>query len=187
MTPAEYRRDRWLRSSAYHLSTWSLAAFVLALRAETVPDPFDATGLAVMLVVLAGSGMSSLTHERRVAKMAGVAGEAVYAGAGRMWAGVLGALALSGLALVLRTGRGDGLYLLGMVGAGTGFALWGRRAKFFWYLGLGVAMLVAGVVDGVLVSVGGPARPLRLLVLGLVLPVTALVTNRRYLWFRPKS
>lgn len=187
MTPAEYRRDRWLRSSAYHLSTWSLAAFVLAFRAETVPDPFDATGLAVALVVVGGSAMSSLTHERRVGKMAGVAGEAVYAGAGRMWAGVFGALALSALALVLRTGRADGLYLLGMVGVGTGFALWGRRARFGWYLGLGAAMVAAGVLDGVMASAGGPARLLRLLVLGLLLPAAALLTNRRWLWFRADS
>jgi len=184
VTPAEFRRDRWLRSSAYHLSTWSLAAFVLAFRAEAVPEPFDSTGLAVAIVVLGGSVMSSLTHERRVGKMAGVAGEAVYAGAGRMWTGVLGALALAATALAMKTGRADGLYALGMVGVGTGFARWGRRAKFPWYLGLGASMIAVGALDAVLVGAGGPARPLRLLVLGLALPVAALLTNRRYLWFR---
>lgn len=184
MTPAEFRRDRWLRSSAYHLSTWSLAAFVLAFRAETVPDAFDATGIAVAVVVVGGSVMSSLAHERRVGKIAGVAGESVYPGAGRMWAGVLGALALAAAGLIMKSGRADGLYLLGMIGVGTGFALWGRRAKFPWYLGLGAAMVAAGLLDGVLAATGGPARPLRLLVLGLALPVAALLTNRRWLWFR---
>lgn len=186
MTPVEFRRDRWLRTSAYHLSTWSLAAFVLSLRAEAGREPFDAAGVAVAVAVVGGSVMSSLTHERRVGKMAGVAGDAVDAGAGRSWAGVLAALALSAAGLVLATGRTDGLYLLGMVGVGTGFARWGRRAKFPWYLGLGAAMVAAGVLDGVLALVGGPARPfVRLFVLGLALPAAALLTNRRFLWFRP--
>lgn len=183
MTPAEYRRDRWLRTSAYHLSTWSLAAFVLAFRAEAVPGPFDATGVAVVLVVLGGSVMSSLTHERRVGKMAGVSGEAVDGSAGGRWVALLATTVVTGAGM-LALGRADALYALGLTGVGTGFVLWGRRARFPWYLGLGAAMLAAALLDRVLAAAGGPAGPLRLLVLGLALPVAALLTNRRYLWFR---
>jgi hypothetical protein len=185
MTPSEFRRDRWLRTSAYHLSTWSLTAFALALRAEFVPRALDATGAALAVALAAGSVLSSLTHERRVAKMAGVAGEAAYAGAGRLWSALFGVLAVVA-ALLVGMGAAASLYAAAMLVVGTGFALWGRRAKFDWYFRLGLAMVSAGAFD-LAVEGSALAAPLRLLVLGLGLPAAALATNRRYLWFRPEA
>lgn len=156
------------------------------MQAQSPDAGATATVTAMAVVVVGASLLTSMTHERRVAKMVGPAGEPVYAGAGRMWLGLFALLASTSVAL-LQSSRPEALFRVWMFGVGCGFAVWGSRAGFRWYLGLGVSMVAAGLLDLVLVATGGPVVPLRIFVLGLALPVTALLTNRRYLWLRPQS
>lgn len=183
MKPADFRRDRRLRTSGYHLATWSLAAFVLEARALAMQGHAGAGSGAVMLIVIAGSVLSSLTHERRVGKMTGPAGETVFDSAARLWAVVFMVLGVVSVWLAAG-GQSRWLFPLWMLGVGLGFTIWGSRAAFGWYVFLGVAMAVAAALDVGLAVAGWPHRPLRLAVLGLALPAAALMTNRRYLWFR---
>ena len=126
-----------------------------------------------------------MTTERRVGKMLGPAGEPVFAGAGRMWLMALGALTSASVALVLAS-RAEAIITLWLIGAGGGFLFWGRRIGFSWYVGLGAGMIAAGLVDSWMSATGGPVALLRVVVLGLALPATAILTNRRFLWLRPE-
>jgi hypothetical protein len=186
MDAETFRRDRWLRTSASHLATWSLAAFVLVFRFQMAPVADDPTGTAILFVIVAVSVLNSFTTERRVAKMVGPIGQPAFAGAGRMWAGILAVLVAASIGL-LGASRSDAMFAIWMAGVGSGFVNWGREAKFPWYSGLGVAMLAVAALDLALASVSGPVGPLRIFVLGLALPVAGLLTNRRYLWFRPEG
>lgn len=185
MDPSTFRRDPFLRSSAYHLATWSLAALVLELRRSS-PSPGDdgASSAAVVAAVVGGALLTSMTHERRVGKMAGAAGEPVFAGAGRMWAGALVGM-LAGSVALAGAGWAGWLFNLWVGGTGATFARWGRRTGMNWYVGLGLAMVAFAAADAVLAMLEGQPSPgSRFLVLGVVLPGAALVTNRRFLWFR---
>jgi len=187
LDPATYRRDPYLRSSAYHLATWSLMGFVLELRGSMPAASTDSPShLPVVVVLLAGAAMTSLTHERRLGKMVGPAGAAVFDGAGRMWTGVLAVLVAASV-LLLAASRPQLLFDVWVVGVGAGLAAWGSKAGFAWYLGLGAAMVAVGAVDVALRSAGFPVLALRCALLAVALPVAALVTNHRFLWFHPPS
>lgn len=184
VSPTTFRRDPWLRSSGYHLATWSLLGLVLELR-RLSPGEGAVTGSAGLLFLVAAAVLTSLTHERRIGKMVGPAGEAVWPGAGALWRTLLSALAAAS-ALLPVTGNAAMLFPLWCAGVGSGFWLWGRRAGFPWYEGLGLVMAVAALVDlGLLWKGGGVVVPgLRFAVLGLLLPGAGLLTSRRFLWFR---
>jgi len=181
--PDAFRKDRWLRTSAYHLASWSLAALVLDVRLRSVGQTTQATGIATFVVIIAASLLSSMTTERRVAKMLGPAGAPVFAGAGRMWLLVIGALTSASVAIA-SAGRVEAVLTLWMIGVGTAFLFWGRTIDFSWYAGLGLALIAAGAADSWMTATGGPVGPYRVVVLGLALPAAAILTNRRYLWLR---
>jgi hypothetical protein len=179
---AAFRRDRYLRSSAYHLATWSFAGCVLELRRGTgTASLHDA--LAAGVVVVGISLLSSFTNERRVGKIAGVAGEPVWTGAGTMWLATFAALAVvSAVAVSLR--RADLLFDFWVALVGAAFAYWGSKTDFPWYGRVGLALVLSVVVDLALQANGGPVGAFRFLLLGIVLPAAAVWTNREYLWFR---
>jgi hypothetical protein len=177
--PALFRRDPWLRTSGYHLATWSLVAFVLELRRAAATDGGDA---AFLVVLLGGALLTSLTHERRVGKMAGIAGAPLHPRIDVLWWSVIGAIVLGGLALHW-IARPHWMFPMWMMLAGEGFLLWGMAVGFAWYRALGVAMIAAGLLDIAMMATGAGRWP-RLVVLGALLPAAGLVTSRRYLWFR---
>jgi hypothetical protein len=182
MTAAAFRRDRWLRTSASHLGTWSVASLVL----DSVIRSTGRTGSmrSATFVAIAGiTLLNSMTTERRVAKMVGVAGEPVYAAAGAMWRLVLAMLALASVALVAAHAAAA-VIPLWLAGVGATFLFWGRKTELAWYAALGAAMVIAGVADAWLSRSSGPVGPLRVAVLGLALPAAAIATNRRFLWVR---
>ncbi len=190
MDRATFRRDRYLRSSGYHLAIWSLAAFALQYRLGLQPSGQGLSAFPFFVMLVGGSLMTSFTHERRVGKMAGVAGEPVFAGAGRLWTMVFAALALVDSALVA---AGLEIYLVPSwwLGVGAGFAVWGFRAGFGWYTGFGAALASAGMLDLIVLQTdpSGIAAGLhrviwRSLVLAVAIPAFALETNRRHLWYR---
>lgn len=190
MDPATFRRDRYLRSSGYHLAVWSLAAFVLQYRLGLQPSGQGISAFPFFVMLVGGSLMTSFTHERRVGKMAGVAGEPVFAGAGRLWLVVFAALGFVDSVLIA---SGLELYLVPSwwLGVGAGFAVWGWRAGFGWYTGFGAALVSAGMLDLIVLQTdpSGIAAGLhrviwRSLVLAVFIPAFALETNRRHLWFR---
>ena len=182
MDRSTFRRDPYLRSSAYHLATWSLAAFVFELRLGR--GQFDAASVGLYGVLLGGAILTSITHERRVGKMAGPAGDAVWSGAGAMWLRLLGTLVtLTGM--LAFAGRGDLLFAAWAFGVGWGFAVWGWKANFPWYAGLGLGLAWVALVDAAMLAAGTPMPMLRGLVLAVGLPALALRTNHRFLWFRP--
>ncbi|MFN2378192.1 MAG: hypothetical protein ABR538_16810 [Candidatus Binatia bacterium] len=186
VSPTTFRRDPWLRSSGYHLATWSLLGLVLELR-RLSPGEGAAVGGAGLLFLVAAAVLTSFTHERRIGKMAGPAGEAVWPGAAALWRTLLAALAAAS-ALLLTTENAGMLFPLWCAGVGCGFWLWGRGAGFPWYEGLGLLMSVAALVDvGLLWAEGSAAPGFRFAVLGLVLPGAGLLTSRRFLWFRPPA
>lgn len=157
---------------------------MLELR-RTVAPP-DGAGEAAAVVVIVGAGiLTSMTHGRRIAKMAGLPGEPVFAQAGAMWRLLLAALVAASAVLVSSSQAGD-LFRLWMAGVGAGFAAWGRLAGFGWYAGIGLVMAASAAVDAMLPPGGPAAVALRCGMLGLVLPAFALATNRRFLWFRPR-
>lgn len=182
MDALTFRRDPYLRSSAYHLATWSLTAFVLVLRAQSSEFGVDLVPMTVMLV--GAAAMTSMTHERRVGKMVGPAGEAVWPEAGAMWLRLLGALVINS-GWLMGLGRPDLLFTLWALGVGAGLAVWGRRVQLDWYLGAGATLAAVGVLDALLTVQGAATLGLRLVVLGLAVPAFALATNQRFLWFRP--
>jgi hypothetical protein len=177
LDPAAFRRDPWLRTSGYHLATWSLVALALELMRASTDDP----GVSRIVVLLGGALLISSTHERRVAKMAGVAGNLVYEKTRLLWGFVALAL-LSTFVAATGAPNADPLFPVAMVIVGVGFAQWGAGARFAWFVGLGSAIVGAGLLD---VVVGPAVRPYwRMLVLGILLPGAGIETSRRYLWFR---
>lgn len=167
------------------MATWSLVAFVLELRCSMAAASTEALSqLPVVAVLLGGAVLTSFTHERRVGKMVGPAGEAVFDGAGRMWLRVFAAL-VTASALAMVASAPQRIFEVWIVGVGSGLAFWGWRAGFAWYVGLGAAMIATAAVDVVLGSAGLPVFALRGAVLALALPAAALVINRRFLWFHP--
>jgi hypothetical protein len=183
-----FRCDRRLRSSGYHLATWSLAAFVLQLQLSRAAEaggsglvPDRASLVAMAVVVVAASMVTSFINERRVAKITGPAGVSAYDGAGAMWRVVLGVLVLV-TGVLLSQSRGWQVFDVWAFGVGGAYILWGTRANFPWFSRIGLLMVVAGLFDVLMLSLGEPVTALRLLVLGVLLPAAALATNRRYLW-----
>jgi len=81
-------------------------------------------------------------------------------------------------------GRPQWLFPLWTTAAGAAFAFWGQRANFAWYVRLGLGMSAAGLIDATATASGTPLFALRIIVMAAVLPAAAIVTNRRYLWFR---
>jgi hypothetical protein len=175
-----FRRDPWLRTSGYHLATWSLVGFALELMRTS-----DG-GLAVsrVVVLVAGALLVSSTHERRVAKMAGISGAPVYEKTPQLW-GFAGLALLSTFVAAMNAPNTDPLFPVAMVIVGVAFAQWGAGARFAWFVWLGAAIVAAGLLD---VVIGAAARPYwRTLVLGVLLPGAGIETSRRYLWFRRPS
>jgi len=183
LQPEVFRKDRWLRASAYHLASWSFAALVLDVRLRSAGATTQATGIAALVVIVGASLLTSMTTERRVAKMFGPAGAPLFAGAGRMWLVVFATLTSASIAIA-SAGRVEAVMTLWMFGVGAAFLFWGRTIGFRWYAGLGLALMAAGAVDSWMTAVGGPVGLLRLFVLGFALPAAAILTNRRYLWLR---
>lgn len=136
------------------------------------------------MVLLAGAVLTSITHERRVGKMAGPAGDAVWSGAGVMWLRLLGTLVMLNAVLAAQ-GQSGLVFALSVFGVGWGFALWGWKANFPWYAGLGLGLAWIGLVDAAMLAAEMPEPLLRYLVLAVGLPAVALLTNYRFLWFRP--
>jgi hypothetical protein len=186
LEPSTFRRDPYLRSSAYHLATWSLAAFVIEFQLASASGLDAANGIAALVVLIGASALSSVTHERRVGKMMGPAGAPVWAGAGQMWLVLLVGLAAGSLVLALGS-LAALLFPLWALAVGAGFATWGRKAAFAWYTGLGFALVGVGLLDLAIGISAGPTTPFRITVLGLGLPGFALLTNRRFLWLRPPA
>lgn len=187
MDPALFRRDPWLRTSGYHLATWSLVAFVLELRRPAASE--DAA--AFLVVLLGGALLTSLTHERRVGKMAGLAGVPLHPRTDVLWWSVVGAIVLGSLTLHW-IARPHWMFPMWMMLAGEGFLLWGMALRFAWYRALGAAMIAAGLLDIAMMALDAGAWPRllmlgewpRLLVLGVLLPAVGVATSRCFLWFR---
>jgi hypothetical protein len=178
--PVSFRRDPWLRTSGYHLATWSLVAFVLELRRATATED----GSAFLAVLLGGALLTSLTHERRIGKMAGVAGAPLHPRIDVLWWSVIGAIVLGSVALHW-IARAHWMFPMWMMLAGEGFLLWGMGVAFAWYRALGGAMIAAGVLDVAMMMLeAGTAH--RLVVLGVLLPAFGVATSRRFLWFRAR-
>lgn len=177
MDPAAFRRDPWLRTSGYHLATWSLVAFVLELWRDRPGE----VGAAQAVALVGGAFLTSLTHERRVAKMAGIAGEPVYSETALVWRLVFVGLAAS-MAAMLAAPNMAALFPVAMCVLGIGFAQWGAGAGFPRFVWLGAFMVAAALLDVSLGAAG--SRLIRQLVLGFALPAFGVATSRRYLWFR---
>lgn len=187
MDPPTFRRDPWLRGSAYHLATWSLLLFVLDLRRGAADAAVADTGLAGTIVLLGATVMTSLTHERRIGKMAGPAAAPLWPGVAGLARGLAVGLVGTSAALAM-AGRSDAIVTLWLSGVGAGLAAWGRRAAFGWYVGLGGATVAASLVDaGILLWRGFPSTGFRAAVLVVALPAAALWTNRTWLWFRDRG
>ena len=181
MTPAEFRRDPWLRTSASHLATWSFAALALDLLARSGAGTPRAVRVSAIVGVVAGSLLTSMTTERRIAKMVGPAGDSVYERAGQLWTIVLATLVAATFVLVALEQRGA-LMPMWLGGVGAAFVFWGRKTRFDWYVILGGAMFAFAVFD-LLFAAG----TLRIVVLGVLLPVAAMAANRQYLWLRAED
>lgn len=179
MNPEEFRRDAWLRSSGYHLATWSLFALVLEI-GRAAPAR---SGAASTVVLVAAAVLTSLTHERRIGKMAGPALAPVWDGAGRLWWSLFGAF-LTVATLLLAGGRAAWLVPLALATVGVGYLVWSRFVGRTWLAAIGVAAVLAATIDAATTAAGEPPFLLRALVLGIVLPAAGLWTSRRYLWFR---
>jgi hypothetical protein len=182
LTPSEFRRDPWLRTSAYALATWSLAGFLLEVRLRAAGTATE-DGIAATIVIAGASLLASRTHARRVAKMAGQAGEPVFANAKAMWRLIVAAALLLSVVAV-RAGRTDLVFPLWMLAAGSGFAAWGRAVGLGWYVGLGALMAGIGLLDLLLSRGSFAAYSLEMFTLGLLLPAAAIATNRQFLWIR---
>jgi hypothetical protein len=174
--PATFRRDAWLRSSGYHLATWSLAGFAIELRRATRAED-AAPGFVILIAALAL--LTSLTHERRVGKIAGIAGEPAWRHSAQLWRAMVCLLVAGSLAVMLAS-RQHLLFQVWMLVVGSGCVLWGRGTRFAWMSGAGGTMIAAGLLD-----LAWPSTALRLFVLGLVLPAAGLTASSRYLWSRP--
>ncbi len=178
MDPENFRRDPWLRGSGYHLATWSLVALVLDLR-RAAPG----ASAAGTVVFVAAAVLTSLTHERRIGKMAGPALEPVWDGAGRLWWSLGAAFAASGAVLAAR-GLEQWLVPALLATVGAGYLVWSRFVRMPWFAAVGAVALVAALLDAGATATGQPTLAMRFLVLGLVLPAAGLWTSRQYLWFR---
>lgn len=179
MDPGHFRGDPWLRSSGYHLATWSLVALVLDLR-RAAPS---GTGAAGAILLVAAAVLTSLTHERRIGKMAGPALVPVWDRAGQLWWSLLAGFVAIAVPLVTR-GHGEWLVPVGLVLVGTGHLVWSRCVRMSWLAVIGAAAVAAALVDAAATASGQAPLALRALVLGVVLPAAGLWTSRRYLWFR---
>jgi len=177
---AAFRRDPLLRSSAHHLATWSLSVLVLDLRDCAGATSSGATGGAPMFVVvavLAGAILASLTHERRLGKMLGPAPDppgrptAGQCRVAAMLATVVGILTLTSLTdCTLAT------VWMGCVGVGL-FA-WGRALAFRPYVRMGSMLALLAGVDALLGG-GEASWILRAVALGILVPAGAMTVNRR--------
>src|SRR5690348_9142474 len=108
-------------------------------------------GVFRVVVLVAGALLISSTHERRVAKMAGLAGNVVYDKTRVLWSFAGLALASTFVA-AMRAPNADPLFPVAMVIVGVGFAQWGAGARFAWFVWLGAAIVVAGLFDVVIAT-----------------------------------
>jgi len=176
---AAFRRDPLLRSSAQHLATWSLAVLVLDLR-DCAGAASGGAPMFVVVAVLAGAILASLTHERRIGKMLGPAPDppggptAGQCRVGALIATVVGVLTVTSVAdCALAT------VWMGCVGAGL--FVWGRALVFHPYVAMGLGLLLCAAIDAALVLAGsfGIAALLRMGVLGAAMPIYAVNASMR--------
>jgi hypothetical protein len=184
LTPEAFRRDPWLRTSASHLATWSVAAVAVELLLRASPR-ISATTVATVVAVAVAAIVASMTTERRIAKMAGPAHEPIDPSAAPRFGLAIALLVTASLALVAAS-RADALPMLWLLGTGNSLVVWGSKLRFAWYVRFGVALVGAGVLEAVLAASGERVIALHLIVMGIGVPVAAIVTNRRWLWIRER-
>lgn len=192
MDRAAFRRDPFLRTSAYNMATWalvnvlfSLPNYRLAAGAAWSPACF---GIYSLGLLTAGIALSAV-HERRVAKLVGPAGDALFA-AGRLW-GPLLLVGTGGTALLVTAGRPQFVQPLWLLVVGSAYVIWGAATRFRLYQVLGGVLGVAGLVVLALQQTrpGAPPSVLGLhvwnLTMGAFSFAVAVTANRRYLWSAP--
>ncbi|HYB98235.1 MAG TPA: hypothetical protein VEC57_03790 [Candidatus Limnocylindrales bacterium] len=184
-------RDPFLRTSAYNMATWAVVNMALsvpsyAMAAGTAWAPLSAGGYT--LAFFAAGLIAGAVHERRVAKMVGPAGDAVFPAA-RLWAPLL-LIGFGGTIFLIATGRPALVQPLWLLAVGSAYAMWGWRTRLSLYRWLGLLLLVCGAFVASLQSYEVGAAPAVLglhvwnLTMGVASVAIAIVVNRRYLWQR---
>jgi hypothetical protein len=183
LDPLRFRRDPWLRTIGYHLATWSLAALVLELERAS---PTPGSGPSSIVVVLGATVLVSLTHERRVAKMAGIASDPVDPRVSVLVTTTLAALVLATAAFAYAS-LAHWIVTAWLAGIGAMLLVWSSLITFEWLGGVGATLVGASLADAALLiwRPGSDATvAVRMLVLGIVVPLAGVLTSRRFLWFR---
>lgn len=146
--------------------------------------------LGTYSLVLFASGVAlSAVHERRVGKLVGPAGQALFP-AGKLW-GPLLLIGVVGTVSLIVTSRPQFIQPLWLLVVGSAYVIWGVATSFRLYQLLGGVLGVAGLVVLALQETRPGAVPSVLglhlwnLTMGGFSFAVAVATNRRYLWIAP--
>ena len=187
ITPAAFRRDPCLRSSAYQLASWSAVVAALGLPAyhHATAAPWGNAWAALYVVGLAWFGfVAHAIHARRVAKMLGDAGSGSPGAVGVSAAG------LPTAALAVYLAASGSVWLVqpvGMLAVGVGCIACSLRGAPGLYAVVGATALVVGVWTLVAeISQGGGAQwnVLYCAAVSVGALAASVAVNRRYLWLR---
>ncbi|MBI5505560.1 MAG: hypothetical protein HY899_12215 [Deltaproteobacteria bacterium] len=192
MDRTSFCRDPFLRTSAYNMATWAVVNVLFS-----VPNYALAAGaawspglLGTYSLVLFASGVAlSAVHERRVGKLVGPAGQALFP-AGKLW-GPLLLIGVVGTVSLIVTSRPQFIQPLWLLVVGSAYVIWGVATSFRLYQLLGGVLGVAGLVVLALQETRPGAVPSVLglhlwnLTMGGFSFAVAVATNRRYLWIAP--
>jgi len=192
MDSVSFRRDPFLRTSAYNMATWAVVNVLFsvpnyALAAGTAWSP-SLLGTYSLGLFAAGIALSAM-HERRVGKLVGPAGEALFP-AGKLW-GPLLLIGFGGTVALVVSGRPQFIQPLWLLVVGSAYVVWGAATRFRLYQLLGGVLAAAGLAVLALQETRPGAAPSVLglhlwnLTMGAFALTVAVITNRRYLWFAP--
>ncbi|HYC55134.1 MAG TPA: hypothetical protein VEL28_09380 [Candidatus Binatia bacterium] len=173
------------------MATWAIINMALsvpsyAMAAGTAWAPISAGGYTVAF--FAAGLLAGAVHERRVAKMIGPAGDAIFP-ASKLWAPLL-LIGFGGTIALIATGRPALVQPLWLLAVGTAYAVWGWTTRLALYRWLGLVLFACGVFTASLQSFEAGAVPSILglhvwnLTMGLASIAIAVAVNRRYLWAR---
>ena len=150
--------------------------------------PAGLLGTYTLGLFAAGVALGAV-HERRVGKLIGPAGEALFP-AGKLW-GPLLLIGFVGTVLLLTGGRPQYVQPLWLLVVGIAYVIWGVATRLRLYQVLGGVLGVAGLAALALQEPRAGAAPSVLglhiwnLTMGAFAFAIAMATNRRYLWFAP--
>ena len=192
MDRASFRRDPFLRTSAYNMATWavvnmlfSVPNYAMAAGAAWSPGLLGTYSLALFAVGIALSAI----HERRVGKMVGPPGEPLFP-AEKLWSPLL-LIGFAGTVALIVSGRPQFIQPLWLLVVGTAYIVWGIGIRLRLYVVLGVVLALTGLAALAMQEPRSGAAPSVLglhlwnLTMGGFALAVAVATNRRYLWFTP--